>query len=68
MKKTRLLLHKRILSAVLSGGMLLLPNWGYALPQGNGSCGKRKSRFIQSQRKPNEYHRQRQCSYRLEQL
>lgn len=34
MKKTKLLLHKRILAAVLSGGMLLLPNWGYALPQG----------------------------------
>ena len=34
MKRTKLLLHKRILAAVLSGGMLLLPNWGYALPQG----------------------------------
>lgn len=34
MKKTKLLLHKRILAAVLSGGMLLLPNWGYAMPQG----------------------------------
>lgn len=34
MKKTKLLLHKRISAAVLSGGMLLLPNWGYALPQG----------------------------------
>ena len=34
MKKTKLLLHNRILAAVLSGGMLLLPNWGYALPQG----------------------------------
>lgn len=32
MKKTKLLLHKRILVAVLSGGMLLLPNWGYAMP------------------------------------
>lgn len=32
MKKTKLLLHKRILAAVLSGGMLLLPNWGYAMP------------------------------------
>ena len=30
----KLLLHKRILAAVLSGGMLLLPNWSYALPQG----------------------------------
>ena len=30
----KLLLHKRILAAVLSGGILLLPNWGYALPQG----------------------------------
>lgn len=34
MKKNKLLLHKQILAAVLSGGMLLLPNWGYALPQG----------------------------------
>lgn len=33
MKKTKLLLHKRILAAVLSGGMLL-PNLVYALPQG----------------------------------
>ena len=33
MKKNKLLLHKQILAAVLSGGMLL-PNWGYALPQG----------------------------------
>ena len=32
MRKTKLLLHKRILAAVLSGGMLLLPNWGYAMP------------------------------------
>ena len=30
----KLLLHKRILAAVLSSGMLLLPNWSYALPQG----------------------------------
>jgi len=34
MKKNKLLLHKQILAAVLSGGILLLPNWGYALPQG----------------------------------
>lgn len=34
MKKNKLLLHKQILAAVLSGGMLLLPNWSYALPQG----------------------------------
>lgn len=34
MKKNKLLLHKQILAAVLSGGMLLLPNCGYALPQG----------------------------------
>lgn len=34
MKKNKLLLHKQILAAVLSGEMLLLPNWGYALPQG----------------------------------
>lgn len=33
MKKKKLLLHKRILAAVLSGGMLL-PNLVYALPQG----------------------------------
>lgn len=30
MKKNKLLLHKQILAAVLSGGILLLPNWGYA--------------------------------------
>lgn len=34
MKKNKLLLHKQIFAAVLSGGILLLPNWGYALPQG----------------------------------
>lgn len=34
MKKNKLLLHKQILAAVLSGGILLLPNWGYALPHG----------------------------------
>lgn len=34
MKKNKLLLHKQILATVLSGGILLLPNWGYALPQG----------------------------------
>lgn len=34
MKKNKLLLHKQILAAVLSGGILLLPNWGYVLPQG----------------------------------
>ena len=34
MKKNKLLLHKQILAAGLSGGILLLPNWGYALPQG----------------------------------
>ena len=28
------LLSKKILAALLSGGMLLLPNWGYALPSG----------------------------------
>ena len=28
------LLSKKILAAMLSGGMLLLPNWGYALPSG----------------------------------
>ena len=28
------LLSKKILAALLSGGMLLLPNWGYAMPQG----------------------------------
>ncbi|WP_301961888.1 GLUG motif-containing protein [uncultured Phascolarctobacterium sp.] len=28
------LLSKKILASLLSGGMLLLPNWGYALPSG----------------------------------
>ncbi|MCC8159279.1 MAG: filamentous hemagglutinin N-terminal domain-containing protein [Phascolarctobacterium sp.] len=28
------LLSKKILAALLSGGILLLPNWGYALPSG----------------------------------
>ena len=28
------LLSKKILAALLSGGMMLLPNWGYALPSG----------------------------------
>ena len=28
------LLSKKILAALLSGGMLLLPNWGYAMPSG----------------------------------
>ena len=27
-------MSKKILAALLSGGMLLLPNWGYAMPQG----------------------------------
>ena len=39
MKKVNCLLAKQIMAAVLSGGMLLLPNWGYALPQGGQIVG-----------------------------
>lgn len=34
MKNEKMLLYKKIMVTVVSGGMLLLPNWGYALPQG----------------------------------
>ena len=37
MKNEKMLLYKKIMVTVVSGGMLLLPNWGYALPQG-GHC------------------------------
>ena len=33
MKNEKMLLYKKIMVTVVSGGMLLLPNWGYALPQ-----------------------------------
>lgn len=39
MKKVNYLLAKQIMAAVLSGGMMLLPNWGYALPQGGQIVG-----------------------------
>ena len=31
MKNEKMLLYKKIMVTVVSGGMLLLPNWGYAL-------------------------------------
>ena len=34
-----MLLYKKIMVTVVSGGMLLLPNWGYALPQGGQVVG-----------------------------
>ena len=34
MKKRKHLLYKQILAAIISGGVLLAPNWGYALPAG----------------------------------
>lgn len=34
MKNRKMLLYKKIMVTVLSSGMLLLPNWSYALPQG----------------------------------
>lgn len=34
MKNKKMLLYKKIMVTVVSSGMLLLPNWGYALPQG----------------------------------
>jgi filamentous hemagglutinin family protein len=34
MKNRKMLLYKNIMVTVLSSGMLLLPNWSYALPQG----------------------------------
>lgn len=37
MKNEKMLLYKKIMVTVVSGGMLLLPNWGYALPQGGRS-------------------------------
>lgn len=30
MKNEKMLLYKKIMVTVVSGGMLLLPNWGYA--------------------------------------
>lgn len=34
-----MLLYKKIMVTVVSSGMLLLPNWGYALPQGGQVVG-----------------------------
>lgn len=34
MRNGNRVLHKKIFAALLSGGLLLLPNWGYALPSG----------------------------------
>ena len=39
MKNEKMLLYKKIMVTVVSGGMLLLPNWGYALPQGGQVVG-----------------------------
>lgn len=53
MNKAGRLLQKRILAALISGGLLLLPSCGYTLPSGGknfcisaadavGICGKRR--------------------------
>lgn len=34
-----MLLYKKIMVKIVSSGMLLLPNWGYALPQGGQVVG-----------------------------
>lgn len=39
MKSTKQLLYKKIMLTVLSSGMLLLPNWSFALPQGGTIVG-----------------------------
>lgn len=39
MKNKKMLLYKKIMVTVVSSGMLLLPNWGYALPQGGQVVG-----------------------------
>lgn len=39
MKNEKMLLYKKIMVTVVSSGMLLLPNWGYALPQGGQVVG-----------------------------
>ncbi|WP_455653072.1 GLUG motif-containing protein [Phascolarctobacterium sp.] len=39
MKNRKMLLYKKIMVTVLSSGMLLLPNWSYALPQGGQIVG-----------------------------
>lgn len=41
MKNKKMLLYKKIMVTVVSSGMLLLPNWGYALPQGGQVVGGR---------------------------
>ena len=42
----KLLLHKRILAAVLSGGMLLLPNRGYALRAGRAGSARELAAWV----------------------
>lgn len=39
MKNRKMLLYKKIMVTVLSSGILLLPNWSYALPQGGQIVG-----------------------------
>ena len=39
MKNKKMLLYKKIMFTIVSSGMLLLPNWGYALPQGGQVVG-----------------------------
>ena len=39
MKNEKMLLYKKIMVTIVSSGMLLLPNWGYALPQGGQVVG-----------------------------
>lgn len=69
MKNEKMLLYKKIMVTVVSGGMLLLPNWGYALPQGGQVVGGSGSIGSPGGGRYNGYYRQRrQSGYRLGQL
>ena len=68
MKNEKMLLYKKIMVTVVSGGMLLLPNWGYAPAAGRPGRG-RQWQYRLSWRRYNGYYRQRrQSGYRLGQL
>lgn len=69
MKNKKMLLYKKIMVTVVSSGMLLLPNWGYALPQGGQVVGGSGSIGSPGGGAMDRYYRhRRQSGYRLGQL
>ena len=68
MKNEKMLLYKKIMVTIVSSGMLLLPNWGYALPQGGQVVGGSGSIGSPGGGAMGYYRQRRQSGYRLGQL